>query len=248
MSNFNKFIFHYLYKCFFFISEKRLKTKLNAICKNETGKSMVEMLGVLAIIGVLSVGGISGYATAMFRLKLNKYATSYNTLLNDLLDIKNSLEKTDGVKTSSGSTVHYYGDYFKKLNMIPDGFKYVSNQSLEDVFHNNVQIYQFSAMTNQSNPDDFPGGIRTDIQPSREGHEICYQILKIAKENSQNLSRALIYKHYSSSSNRDEFSIYGDKKCVNGEKCLGNLTLTDMVGFCNVCDEKPCNVYLLWRG
>ena len=29
--------------------------------KNESGRSMVEMLGVLAIIGVLSVGGISGY-------------------------------------------------------------------------------------------------------------------------------------------------------------------------------------------
>ncbi len=33
--------------------------------KNETGRSMVEMLGVLAIIGVLSVGGIAGYKSAM---------------------------------------------------------------------------------------------------------------------------------------------------------------------------------------
>ena len=29
--------------------------------KNESGRSMVEMLGVLAIIGVFSVGGIAGY-------------------------------------------------------------------------------------------------------------------------------------------------------------------------------------------
>ena len=28
---------------------------------DQSGRSMVEMLGVLAIIGVLSVGGISGY-------------------------------------------------------------------------------------------------------------------------------------------------------------------------------------------
>ena len=27
----------------------------------ESGRSMVEMLGVLAIIGVLSIGGIAGY-------------------------------------------------------------------------------------------------------------------------------------------------------------------------------------------
>ena len=31
----------------------------------ESGRSMVEMLGVLAIIGVLSIGGIAGYRTAM---------------------------------------------------------------------------------------------------------------------------------------------------------------------------------------
>ena len=31
----------------------------------QSGRSMIEMLGVLAIIGVLSVGGISGYSKAM---------------------------------------------------------------------------------------------------------------------------------------------------------------------------------------
>ena len=36
--------------------------------KNESGRSMVEMLGVLAIIGVLSVGGIAGYRMAMKRI------------------------------------------------------------------------------------------------------------------------------------------------------------------------------------
>ncbi len=35
--------------------------------QSQSGRSMVEMLGVLAIIGVLSVGGIAGYKTAMER-------------------------------------------------------------------------------------------------------------------------------------------------------------------------------------
>ena len=33
---------------------------------------MIEMLGVLAIIGVLSVGGIAGYSKAMLKYKTNK--------------------------------------------------------------------------------------------------------------------------------------------------------------------------------
>ena len=38
---------------------------------NESGRSMVEMLGVLAIIGVLSVGGIAGYTQAMKKYRAN---------------------------------------------------------------------------------------------------------------------------------------------------------------------------------
>ncbi len=40
--------------------------------ENETGRSMIEMLGVLAIIGVLSVGGIAGYSKAMMKYRINK--------------------------------------------------------------------------------------------------------------------------------------------------------------------------------
>ena len=40
--------------------------------KSESGRSMVEMLGVLAIIGVLSIGGIAGYTMAMNRFRANE--------------------------------------------------------------------------------------------------------------------------------------------------------------------------------
>ena len=50
------------------------------------GRSMVEMLGVLAIIGVLSIGGIQGYTLAMRKYRANqildaanKYATNIYT-------------------------------------------------------------------------------------------------------------------------------------------------------------------------
>ena len=35
--------------------------------EEQNGRSMIEMLGVLAIIGVLSVGGIAGYSKAMMK-------------------------------------------------------------------------------------------------------------------------------------------------------------------------------------
>ena len=38
----------------------------------EQGRSMVEMLGVLAIVGVLSIGGIAGYRFALNRYRANE--------------------------------------------------------------------------------------------------------------------------------------------------------------------------------
>ncbi len=46
------------------------------------GRSMVEMLEVLAIIGVLSVGAMSGYAKAMLKYKLNKQTEQIGSILD----------------------------------------------------------------------------------------------------------------------------------------------------------------------
>ena len=51
---------------------------------NESGRSMIEMLGVLAIIGVLSVGGIAGYSKAMTKFKTNKVSDQVSTIVTNL--------------------------------------------------------------------------------------------------------------------------------------------------------------------
>ncbi len=38
---------------------------------NQSGRSMIEMLGVLAIIGVLSIGGLAGYSKMMSQHRIN---------------------------------------------------------------------------------------------------------------------------------------------------------------------------------
>ena len=40
--------------------------------KHEQGRSMVEMLGVLAVVGVLTMGGIAGYTYAMSKHRANE--------------------------------------------------------------------------------------------------------------------------------------------------------------------------------
>ena len=53
--------------------------------ENELGRSMVEMLGTLAIIGVLSIGGIAGYSYGMDKYRANTIMNDVNLRAIDLI-------------------------------------------------------------------------------------------------------------------------------------------------------------------
>ena len=66
----------------------------------QSGRSMVEMLGVLAIIGVLSVGGIAGYSKAMAKFKTSKALDQVSTTV-----AKVAYNAFNGEVTISATTV-----------------------------------------------------------------------------------------------------------------------------------------------
>ncbi len=81
--------------------------------KLESGRSMVEMLGVLAIIGVLSVGGIAGYTMAMNRHKANNIINAAN-MLSTMAVSDQAMKAWD-----AGTTTKNYGDF--GLGNLPTG-------------------------------------------------------------------------------------------------------------------------------
>ncbi len=59
--------------------------KQNSIkTQSQSGRSMIEMLGVLAIIAILSIGGIVGYKLAMNYYQADQIANEINLMRNDL--------------------------------------------------------------------------------------------------------------------------------------------------------------------
>lgn len=65
----------------------------------QSGRSMVEMLGVLAIIGVLSVGGISGYSKAMAKFKMSKAMDQMSMLVANIRTTYASMATYSGLGT-----------------------------------------------------------------------------------------------------------------------------------------------------
>ena len=60
------------------------KSKKQIQNQSQSGRSMIEMLGVLAIIAILSIGGIVGYKLAMNYYQADQIANEINLMRNDL--------------------------------------------------------------------------------------------------------------------------------------------------------------------
>ena len=75
---------------------------------NESGRSMIEMLGVLAIIGVLSVGGIAGYSQAMSKFKVSKTTDQVQTMVTNIRTLFAGQRSYDGLSKADGDYTTAY--------------------------------------------------------------------------------------------------------------------------------------------
>ena len=81
---------------------------------NENGRSMIEMLGVLAIIGVLSVGGIAGYSIAMMKYRTNKTIEQISMIVTNVRTLFGSQKNYKALgATTTGSLI-------AKAKLFPD--------------------------------------------------------------------------------------------------------------------------------
>jgi len=84
---------------------------------NEKGRSMIEMLGVLAIIGVLSVGGIAGYSKAMAKFRANKTIDQVSHIVANVRILFGSQKNYKDLATDSSTNVP---SLMYKAHVFPD--------------------------------------------------------------------------------------------------------------------------------
>ncbi len=201
----------------------------------EIGRSMVEMLGVLAIIGVLSVGAIAGYSKAMMKYKLNKHAQSFNLLLNSAINLRPQLERTHA---------SFDGELFAKLNLLPNGMTY-KNSYIYDIFNNQISYYIGYHNSGRSYESYFSINLSSDGNKiTNDKFDVCHNILNVAKDNSANLHyievRTRIGESYST------YVLYGNDFCSNNRKCLANMSLDDIDKMCRTCESEISCVLMVY--
>ena len=109
---------------------------------NENGRSMVEMLGVLAIIGVLSVGAIAGYSKAMFKYKMNKTVDEISNIVANIRTIAVGNVGEDGIQIGKNNEI------LKNLNIVPENMW--QENKLINSFGGEIDIQIYSHVFNIS--------------------------------------------------------------------------------------------------
>ncbi len=208
----------------------------------QSGRSMVEMFGVLAIIGVLSVGAIAGYSKAMMKYKLNQHAQAVNMLINNVLSIKDKLQHNVGVNT-------YFSTLLYKLNMLPDGIEYGGDSYLKDKwFKNTISIYysndKYTDIDGTERQNDLGAISFYFDSASASGEEICRNIAFAAKENAANIY--LLQQNTGTAASREN-KYYGDAYCTGDKICLRNLDINKVAKICNDCTDAICTIRVVWK-
>ena len=211
-----------------------IRKKITSRCPPDAsaGRSMVEMLGVLAIIGVLSVGAIAGYSKAMMKYKLNKHAEQMNTLINAVARNVHSFDTL-----SANGSPNVLTPIFIKMGEIPqEMIKANNNNYIYDIFGQQWSIFISSTGGAIFLTSWLENGSSFLSSSSPDSLAICQNILTTAKENSASISSILATTAGSDSSLEGNDAttrhLYGDTYCSADKKCLKDLTLDDIYTTC----------------
>ena len=182
------------------------------------GRSMVEMLGVLAIIGVLSVGAMSGYSKAMEKYKVNKIVQNHGYFIARLVEHEN-------LKEQDGSIV----PYLDKLGLFPGNFTIINNDN-GTVESDDVSFRPFVRSNFVIDYYLSAGVLKGDHTFKTK---LCASlVLNLAIPLHESIRMIWIYR---GEENSKGSAFYGDSECTGSKTCLKDVKLNDIKPLCSEC-------------
>lgn len=198
---------------------------------SQTGRSIPEMLGVLAIVGILSVGGIAGYGRAMMKYKLNKQLTQYTAVITGSYQLA-QLRDAAGNKNINLTRFMINSGIVPSEMIKPGTSNYIWDTLGNQIWIGIESMYFFKLTVS-------PSG-KTDVLT-------CRNILSLSKELSPMLWQTQFRTENAPSSNNDN-RFFGDNYCTRHVNCLKNLTPPEIVEICDSFgNDKELGMRILWK-
>lgn len=196
---------------------------MKLLFSNQYGRSMIEMLGVLAIVGILSVGGIAGYSKAMNKHRNNRSIEDYTFFINNLLLYKDAILKT---KTYHIAPILY------NLGTTPNNWK-LDGAVFYDQSHREI----FPFLVNKN--------IRIEYRLKRNGESffsneiklLCQQLwTDVILPNKDSIYTVVLIA--GASSQAGTYYYFGTQYCKKENLCLADITLAQIITECSKCTEE----------
>ena len=220
---------------------KFFKTALDApLYAVSAGRSMIEMLGVLAIVGVLSVGGIAGYSKAMEKWKINRMQNEYSYLIAGLLEHINDIKKLNSEESQYGLV-----SFVQAAHLVPETWKKLRDDvdfQITDTYGNIIQIF---VRRNNLAIDLYLGGFSKDENDKSASlsfsQNVCFTLMQnVVQPLSSSLEFAKMTHQY-------QISYYGNSSCTSDRQCIKDLTFSKIKEICGSCTKKSeafCGILL----
>ena len=214
------------------VHNQRYTSEKLARRSKQSGRSMIEMLGVLAIIGVLTVGSIAGYSHAMRRHLLNKQREQISYILSAVETHREILFTSP--KSTAASSLK---PILETLGWIPEEMIKDNSIYIYDVFKNKIRIY---------NHESFMG---LEISVANDDpHEQCVNLYQVTQQYHSFLWLTQVYNRANINSPSYVNHYFGDKYCGGNYRCIRDLQPAKISELCRVCDEVDrCILYILWK-
>ena len=230
-------LLNWMYHFGFSANELPLKAKDDYKSVLQSGRSMIEILGVLAIIAVLSVGGIAGYSKAMQAWKINQSLKEYSSLVFGMLEHIDEIHRIEQEKNAQYGLVAMA----EALNLIPQ--QWDCGEKVRECTYKQGNTIRIFGRNNRLVIDFYLGGYtwtgKNSVISQNFNPKLCEEI---AAKIFQPL-HSMMYTGYIVEQN-----LYGDAFCGKNIPCIKDVSLSTINQLCNACteDNSGCALVLTY--
>ena len=190
------------------------------------GRSMIEMLGVLAIIGVLSVGGIQGYSKAMDMYHWNKALGQWRLIIN----LMNIYEPQLHINNSSDVGELSLIPILRATGDLPEEMLVNEDYTVVDALGSSLYIYAHNT-----------GYVGIASFNQKDNYTACRLFFTIGQYYHDMID---VIQIYTNDPNKDPSNgnkhFIGDKYCgASSKNCLKDLGVAQITDLCK--NNKVCN-------
>lgn len=203
---------------------------------NECGRSMIEMLGVLAIVGILSASGIAEFSKAMSKYKFDRSLATYTMFIQDVMKYQKTWNRAYYTQFKSPGAQYFIIDHIVKFGLKPESWTRIDNKHFMD---ESKCMHVIDARGN--NHIEFQYSL--SFLPSVYYGERSRRCVKIVSDIIKPLEN-LYYLQFWKGGMKFGPDLYGKLYCTKGKVCLTDLTLSEIYDHCTFClkQNSTCGI------